>query len=59
MPAIVSRIDVRSAGFAANAARMADRLAEVRQLERQVVDESASRREKFEQRAERSIRLET
>ncbi|MFL6681622.1 MAG: carboxyl transferase domain-containing protein, partial [Burkholderiaceae bacterium] len=52
MPAIVSRIDVRSAAFAANAARMADKLAEVRKLERQVVDESAARRDKFEQRGQ-------
>ena len=52
MPAIVSTIDARSAGFAANAVRMAERLAEVRALARQVVDASASRRDKFEQRGQ-------
>jgi len=52
MPAIVSRLDVKSAAFAANAARMAEKLAEVRRLERQVVDESAAKREKFEQRGQ-------
>ncbi len=52
MPAIVSALDVKSAAFAANAARMADRLAEVRRLERQVVEESASKRERFEQRGQ-------
>ena len=52
MPAIVSALNTRSEAFAANAARMADKLAEVRRLERQVVDESASRRDKFEQRGQ-------
>ncbi|MBW8758268.1 MAG: acyl-CoA carboxylase subunit beta [Burkholderiales bacterium] len=52
MPVIVSALDVKSAAFAANAARMADRLAEVRRLERQVVEESASKRERFEQRGQ-------
>ena len=52
MPAIVSALDTRSAAFAANAARMAEKLAEVRKLEQQVVDESASRRDKFEQRGQ-------
>ena len=52
MPAIVSNINVKSAAFAANAARMAEKLAEVRKLERQVVDESASKRDKFEQRGQ-------
>jgi len=52
MPAIVSALDTRSAAFAANAARMAEKLAEVRKLEQQVVDESASRRDKFEERGQ-------
>jgi geranyl-CoA carboxylase beta subunit len=52
MPAIVSALNARSEAFAANAARMADKLAEVRRLERQVVDESASRRDKFERRGQ-------
>ncbi|HEY9028272.1 MAG TPA: carboxyl transferase domain-containing protein [Burkholderiaceae bacterium] len=52
MPAIVSQLDVRSPAFAANAARMAGKLADVRRLEQQVVDESASRRDKFEQRGQ-------
>jgi geranyl-CoA carboxylase beta subunit len=52
MPAIVSTLNVKSAGFVANAARMSDKLAEVRALERQVVDESASRRDRFEQRGQ-------
>jgi geranyl-CoA carboxylase beta subunit len=52
MPAIVSKLNPKSTAFAANAARMAERLADVRQLERQVVDESASKREKFEKRGQ-------
>jgi geranyl-CoA carboxylase beta subunit len=52
MPAIVSTLNARSAGFVANAARMGERLAEVRALERQVVDESESKRDKFEQRGQ-------
>ncbi|HEY8973069.1 MAG TPA: carboxyl transferase domain-containing protein, partial [Burkholderiaceae bacterium] len=52
MPAIVSALNVKSDAFAANAARMADRLAEVRRLERLVVEESASKRDKFERRGQ-------
>jgi geranyl-CoA carboxylase beta subunit len=52
MPAIVSRLDRRSPGFLANTARMGERLAEVRALERRVVDESASKRAKFESRGQ-------
>jgi len=52
MPALVSKLDPRSAAFAANAARMAERLAEVRKLELQVIEESASKRDKFEQRGQ-------
>jgi geranyl-CoA carboxylase beta subunit len=47
-----SLLDPRSAGFQANAARMAERLAEVRALEAKVVAESASKRERFEQRGQ-------
>jgi geranyl-CoA carboxylase beta subunit len=52
MPALLSKLDCKSAAFAANAARMAERLAEVRKLELQVIEESASKRDKFEQRGQ-------
>ena len=52
MPTIVSKLDPKSAAFAANAARMAEKLAEVRGLEQQVIAESASKRDKFEQRGQ-------
>ena len=52
MPAIVSKLNAKSAAFVANAARMAERLADVRRLEQQVVDESAAKRDKFEQRGQ-------
>ena len=52
MPAIVSKLNPKSPAFVANAARMAERLAEVRKLEQQVVDESASKRDKFERRGQ-------
>jgi geranyl-CoA carboxylase beta subunit len=52
MPALASALDPRSPAFAANAARMAERLEEVRALERRVVAESASRRAKFEARGQ-------
>jgi geranyl-CoA carboxylase beta subunit len=52
MPAIVSRLNPKSAAFVANAACMAERLAAVRKLEQQVVDESASKRDKFEKRGQ-------
>jgi geranyl-CoA carboxylase beta subunit len=52
MPALVSKLDARSAAFAANAARMAERLAQVRKLELQVIQESASKRDRFEQRGQ-------
>ena len=42
MPALTSLLDPGSAAFAANAARMAGRLAEVRALEQKVREESAS-----------------
>jgi geranyl-CoA carboxylase beta subunit len=49
---LVSQLDPKSSSFQANAARMAERLAEVRALEAKVVAESASKREKFEQRGQ-------
>ncbi|MBK1685983.1 acyl-CoA carboxylase subunit beta [Rubrivivax gelatinosus] len=52
MPALASRLDPRSAAFAANAARMHERLAEVRALEAKVVAESASKAEKFAARGQ-------
>jgi geranyl-CoA carboxylase beta subunit len=52
MPALASAIDPRSSAFKANAERMAARLAEVRALEGKVRAESASKREKFEQRGQ-------
>ncbi len=52
MPALGSRIEPRSAAFAANAARMQQRLAEVRALEAKVVAESASKADKFAQRGQ-------
>nr|WP_315493677.1 carboxyl transferase domain-containing protein [uncultured Rhodoferax sp.] len=50
MPALRSKINPRSAGFAANAQRMAELLAEVQRLEGLVIAESESKREKFEKR---------
>jgi geranyl-CoA carboxylase beta subunit len=52
MPAIVSKLDPKSPAFVANAARMAERLADVRKLEQQVIDESASKRDRFEKRGQ-------
>jgi geranyl-CoA carboxylase beta subunit len=52
MPAIVSKLDTKSTAFAANAARMAGKLDEVRSLEARVIAESASKRERFEQRGQ-------
>ncbi|MDP2133013.1 MAG: carboxyl transferase domain-containing protein, partial [Sulfuritalea sp.] len=52
MPQLVSQIDPGSAAFAANVARMAERLAEVRALEEKVRNESASKRDKFEKRGQ-------
>ncbi|MDZ7592062.1 MAG: carboxyl transferase domain-containing protein [Rubrivivax sp.] len=52
MPRLHSQIDPGSASFAANAARMAERLAEVRALEARVVAESSSKRAKFEARGQ-------
>ncbi|MFH1871325.1 MAG: carboxyl transferase domain-containing protein [Pseudomonadota bacterium] len=52
MPLLKSAIDTGSAAFAANVARMTERLAEVRALEQKVRDESASKRDKFEKRGQ-------
>jgi geranyl-CoA carboxylase beta subunit len=52
MPKLTSRLDARSAAFAANTERMAQRLAEVLALQAKVVSESASKREKFEARGQ-------
>ena len=52
MPALVSRLDPRSAAFRANAERMAERLAEVRELESRVVAESASKAARFAARGQ-------
>ncbi len=48
MPVLETLIDTDSPAFAANAARMAERLAEVRGLEAKVREESASKRDRFE-----------
>ena len=47
MPVIESRIDPRSAAFAANAQRMGEKLAEVKRLEQLVIAESESKRARF------------
>ena len=52
MAALSSSINPNSAAFAANAQRMHERLAVVRALEAKVVTESASKRDKFEQRGQ-------
>ncbi|MBP6902699.1 MAG: acyl-CoA carboxylase subunit beta [Burkholderiaceae bacterium] len=50
MPPLRSQLDVRSEAFRANAARMAERLAQVQALQAKVVAESESKRARFEQR---------
>ena len=52
MPVLDSRLDTAGAAFAANAQRMAERLAEVQRLEGLVIAESESKRERFEQRGQ-------
>jgi geranyl-CoA carboxylase beta subunit len=52
MPALRSRLDARSAAFAANSQRMQALLAEVQRLEQLVIAESESKRAKFEQRGQ-------
>jgi geranyl-CoA carboxylase beta subunit len=52
MPVLHSRLSPDSPSFAANTARMADRLAQVQALQAQVVAESASKADKFEKRGQ-------
>ena len=52
MPALVSRLDPRSPGFVANAAKMTERLAEVRALEEQIRAASAAKADKFAARGQ-------
>lgn len=52
MTVLMTAIDARSAAFRANADRMAERLARVRELEAKVVAESESKRAKFEARGQ-------
>ena len=52
MPALNSQLNVGSPAFAKNAARMADRLAEVRLLEAQGVAQSAAKVARFEARGQ-------
>ena len=52
MTVLSSLLDPRSAGFRANAERMAERLAQVRALEAKVVAESSAKRDKFESRGQ-------
>jgi geranyl-CoA carboxylase beta subunit len=50
--ALASLLNPKSAAFQANTRRMAERLAEVRALEAQVIAESESKRDKFEARGQ-------
>ena len=50
MPVLRTKINPRSDGFAANAQRMTELLAEVQRLEGMVIAESESKRDKFEKR---------
>jgi geranyl-CoA carboxylase beta subunit len=52
MPVLQSKLDPAGSAFAANAQRMAERLAEVQRLEALVIAESESKRERFEQRGQ-------
>jgi geranyl-CoA carboxylase beta subunit len=52
MPVLISRIDPRCPAYAANAARMRERLDEVRALEAKVVAESHSKAERFARRGQ-------
>jgi geranyl-CoA carboxylase beta subunit len=52
MTVLKPRLDPASSAFAHNAARMAERLAEVQRLQALVVTESESKRAKFEQRGQ-------
>lgn len=52
MPAIRSKIHVKSEAFAANQRRMRELLGEVQRLEQLVITESESKREKFDKRGQ-------
>ena len=52
MPQLTTQLDVRGAAFAENVKSMDERLAEVRDLERKVREESASKRDKFAKRGQ-------
>jgi geranyl-CoA carboxylase beta subunit len=52
MPVLTSRVDPRSPAYAANAARMRERLDEVRALEAKVVAESRSKADRFARRGQ-------
>jgi geranyl-CoA carboxylase beta subunit len=52
MPALLTKLDPRSAAFGANVARMQERLAEVQRLEQLVITESQSKRERFDKRGQ-------
>ncbi len=52
MPTLVSRLDPRSAAFAANVQRMSARLDQVLGLQAMVVAESSAKRARFEQRGQ-------
>ncbi len=52
MPVLTSQLDTRSAAFQASSERMQARLAEVRALEALVVNESASKRARFDDRGQ-------
>ena len=52
MPPLATQFDPGSPAYAANAARMQERLAEVQRLQARVVAESASKRSRFEQRGQ-------
>ena len=52
MPPLATQFDPGSPAYAANAARMQERLAEVQRLQAMVVAESASKRGRFEQRGQ-------
>jgi geranyl-CoA carboxylase beta subunit len=52
MPALASKLDLRSAAFGASVQRMQERLAEVQRLEQLVIAESQSKATRFEQRGQ-------
>lgn len=52
MPVLRSSLNTKSDSFRANVDKMSERLAQVRSLEQQVRDESASKRDKFDKRGQ-------